>query len=287
MRRKKFKVIWGRLFTMIGCSVSIYTYAESLEINEKITVTATRQPIAITQADSSVSIIDSSEIDEVGHQHINQLFHSVPGGWISRGNGQEHLTAIRSPVFTGSGGCGAFLFAQDGISLRAPGFCNANQLFDVNSEQANRIEVIRGPNSVFYGSNAVHGLINVISADVEGVQNTVAVDAGGYGFHRLKGTFSRGTKDAGFAILGNITDDDGYQNDSGFKQQKFDLIHQQAIGRWQVKNVLSYANLDQDTAGFIQGELSYKDDDLRRVNLRSRRQRQMCIRDRCPQSVAN
>ncbi|MEI8646844.1 hypothetical protein P4S73_01260 [Paraglaciecola sp. Hal342] len=91
MRRKKFKVIWGRLFTMIGCSVSIYTYAESLEINEKITVTATRQPIAITQADSSVSIIDSSEIDEVGHQHINQLFHSVPGGWISRGNGQEHL----------------------------------------------------------------------------------------------------------------------------------------------------------------------------------------------------
>ena len=267
MRRKKFKVIWGRLFTMIGCSVSIYTYAESLEINEKITVTATRQPIAITQADSSVSIIDSSEIDEVGHQHINQLFHSVPGGWISRGNGQEHLTAIRSPVFTGSGGCGAFLFAQDGISLRAPGFCNANQLFDVNSEQANRIEVIRGPNSVFYGSNAVHGLINVISADVEGVQNTVAVDAGGYGFHRLKGTFSRGTKDAGFAILGNITDDDGYQNDSGFKQQKFDLIHQQAIGRWQVKNVLSYANLDQDTAGFIQGELSYKDDDLRRVNL--------------------
>ncbi|WP_252728985.1 TonB-dependent receptor [Aliiglaciecola lipolytica] len=267
MNCQKFKIIWCSIFTIAGSSVSAVSLAESLAIDERITVTATRQPLAIMRADSSVSIIDSSEIEEVGHQHINQLFHTVPGGWISRGNGQEHLTAIRSPVFTGAGGCGAFLFAQDGISLRAPGFCNANQLFDVNSEQASRVEVVRGPNSVFYGSNAVHGLINVISADVEGVQNTVSADVGGYGFHRLKGTFSQGTAEAGFALLANITDDDGYQNDSGFNQQKIDLIHQQSVGRWEVKNVLSYANLNQETAGFIEGELSYKDEAMRRINL--------------------
>ncbi|MDO6695235.1 TonB-dependent receptor [Aliiglaciecola sp. 3_MG-2023] len=267
MSRRNFKVRCCSLVAIVSSCTSAFSYAESLEIDERITVTATRQPLAITQVDSSVSIIDASEIEEVGHQHINQIFHTVPGGWISRGNGQEHLTAIRSPVFTGAGGCGAFLFAQDGISLRAPGFCNANQLFDVNSEQANRIEVIRGPNSVFYGSNAVHGLINIMTADVENVQNSVSADVGGYGFHRLKGTFSQGTSEAGFALLANITDDDGYQNDSGFNQQKVDLIHQQSVGRWQVKNVVSYANLDQETAGFIQGELSYKDDAMRRVNL--------------------
>ncbi|MFA3791063.1 TonB-dependent receptor [Aliiglaciecola sp. SL4] len=267
MNCQKFKIIWCSIFTMAGSGVSAVSLADSLAIDERITVTSTRQPLAIMQADSSVSIIDSIEIEEVGHQHINQLFNTVPGGWISRGNGQEHLTAIRSPVFTGAGGCGAFLFAQDGISLRAPGFCNANQLFDVNSEQASRVEVVRGPNSVFYGSNAVHGLINVISADVENVQNTVSADVGGYGFNRLKGTFSQGTEEAGFALLGNITDDNGYQNDSGFNQQKIDLIHQQSVGRWEVKNVLSYANLNQETAGFIEGELSYKDDAMRRMNL--------------------
>jgi outer membrane receptor protein involved in Fe transport len=241
--------------------------AESLAVDERITVTATRQPLGIMQADSSISIIGKRDIEDVGHQHINQLFNSVPGGWISRGNGQEHLTAIRSPVFTGSGGCGAFFVAQDGISLRAPGFCNANQLFDVNSEQAQKIEVLRGPNSVFFGSNAVHGVINVISADVDSVTNSVAADVGGYGYHRLKGTYRHGDDDAGFALLGHITDDNGYQNDSGFTQQKIDLVQQQTLGQWSIKNLISYANLDQDTAGFIEGKLSYKDDSLRRVNL--------------------
>ena len=54
--------------------------------------------------------------------------------------------------------------AWDGISLRAPGFCNINQLFDANTEQAGRIEVIKGPATALYGSNAMHGVINVLSA---------------------------------------------------------------------------------------------------------------------------
>ena len=83
----------------------------------------------------------------------------VPGTWISRGNGQESLTALRSPVLTGAGSCGAFYMAADNISLRAPGFCNVNQLFDANTEQAGRIEVLRGPATALYGSNAMHGVI--------------------------------------------------------------------------------------------------------------------------------
>ena len=47
--------------------------------------------------------------------------------------------------------------AQDGISLRAPGFCNVNQLFDANTEQAERIEVLKGPSTALYGSGTAHG----------------------------------------------------------------------------------------------------------------------------------
>ena len=58
--------------------------------------------------------------------------------------------------------------AQDGIPLRASGFCNVNELFDAHSEQAGGIEVIKGPAGVAYGANAMHGMINVLSPAIDG-----------------------------------------------------------------------------------------------------------------------
>jgi outer membrane receptor for ferrienterochelin and colicin len=60
-------------------------------------------------------------------------------------------------VLTGPGSCGSFLLLEDGIAVRPTGFCNVNELFELPSEQAEAIEVIRGPASALYGSNAVHG----------------------------------------------------------------------------------------------------------------------------------
>ena len=88
----------------------------------------------------------------------------VPGVWISRGSGQEHLTAIRSSVLTGAGACGEFLLLENGIPIRPAGFCNVNNLFEMNTEQAAAVEVVRGPASALFGGNALHGVINVVSA---------------------------------------------------------------------------------------------------------------------------
>ena len=60
----------------------------------------------------------------------------APGTMIQRNSGEESLTAIRSPVLTGPGSCGVFLFLENSIPIRPTGFCNVNELFEVNSEQA-------------------------------------------------------------------------------------------------------------------------------------------------------
>ena len=48
-------------------------------------------------------------------------------------------------VATTAGSCGAFLFLENSIAIRPVGFCNVNELFEINTEQAHSIEVLRGP----------------------------------------------------------------------------------------------------------------------------------------------
>lgn len=234
---------------------------------EQITVTANRTNNSVLDIGSNISWLNEDSLKLIEQQHINQVLARIPGGWISRGNGQEHLTAIRSPVLTGAGGCGAFFIAQDGISLRAPGFCNANQLFDANTEQALSLEILRGPASTMYGSNAVHGVINVLTPnpfDVE--QSSLSLSLGPHDYSR--GMFSLVTtgEQHGLLLYGNIAKDGGYLDDSGFEQQKFNLIHQYQNQKWQIKNVLAVTNLNQETAGFISGFEVYKDAAVKRQN---------------------
>ncbi len=114
----------------------------------------------------------------------------VSGAWISRGSGQEHLTALRSPVLTGAGGCGSFYMAVDGIELTTPGFCNVNQLFDANPERASEIEIIKEPATALYGSNAMHGVINLFSVlPPKSKQQVLGFDVGGFGDTRARAAF--------------------------------------------------------------------------------------------------
>ena len=130
---------------------------------EEVVVSSKRSEEIWRQTELSISLIDEDILNKEQAIHPNELFESVAGTWISRGNGQEHLTAIRSPVLTGAGGCGAFLTTLDGIPLRASGFCNVNELFQGQLELASRVEVIKGPGAIVHGSNASHGMINMLT----------------------------------------------------------------------------------------------------------------------------
>lgn len=234
---------------------------------EKITVTATKNPSKLQLLTNNLAVLDASSIDSVSHQHINQIMQRVAGTWISRGNGQEHLTAIRSPVLTGAGGCGAFFIAQDGISARAPGFCNVNQLFDLNTEQASQIEVLRGPASVLYGSNAVHGVLNVLTPDpLQSGPNSIDLTIGPNSYVQNKFSLAGNSQHHGFLAYGNLTEDGGYKDESGFSQQKLNLIHHFKKDKLSIKSVLAVTNLNQETSGFVQGFEAYRDPELKRSN---------------------
>ena len=213
------------------------------------------------------SRIDEATVQRVGAVHAHETMVRIPGVWISRGSEQEHLTAVRSAVLTGPGACGAFLLQENGVPIRPAGFCNVNNLFELNVEQAAAVEVIRGPASALYGGNALHGVINVVSPAAEaGVPNRVALEAGPWNYFRVALDVSADTDVGRIRALLQATTSDGWRDDTGHDQQKLNLAWDTSFGAWEANTLLAATRLDQDTGGFVVGEDAYKDPDLRSTN---------------------
>ena len=227
----------------------------------RVTITALRQSTDSGADIYSVGQVSADEIRTVTAVHPNEIFARIPGVWISRGSGQEHLTAIRSPILTGAGACGAFLFAEDGIPVRPVGFCNVNQLIEINTEQADAIEVLRGPGSALYGANALHGVINILHTDANAADN-LYLAAGQYGFGRIAIDADNNT----WRLKGIVSRDEAVQDDADYTDAKLWLGTHFERGRDNLRLRFSATRLDQDTAGFIFGRDAYRDDTLRRVN---------------------
>ncbi len=247
--------------------LTVATQHASAVTLDTVLVSHDREQVPLRDIAASIDAVDTEHLQTVNHVHVNESMAQVPGVWVSRGNGQEHLTAIRSPVLTGAGSCGAFQMSLDNIPLRAAGFCNVNQLFEVNTEQAMAIEVIRGPGSVLYGSNALHGAINVLSQGVsETLSGMIAVDAGPHGYQRVKASTSNTKGSHGLRLNVNGARDAGYKDDSGFDQQKLDIKHQYRGDKYHVTSLLTHSNLNQQTAGYLLGYKAYEDDNLKTSN---------------------
>ena len=233
---------------------------------ERITTTASRAEVRADPLPLVISSITKAQLDLIAPTHIEQVLKQVAGANVQHGNGQEYLPALRSPVLSGAGACGGILTAEDGIPLRAAGFCNINELFEAHTEMAQRIEVLKGPSSALYGSNAVHGVINVITPDTTYDEHLLGVDLGSYGYNRFKLRSGKDLGNQGFGINASITRDTGYRDDESVDQEKLNLRHRYTSDDLSVTTGLSYTHLDQKTAGFIEGFESYKNDEIAQQN---------------------
>jgi iron complex outermembrane receptor protein len=254
-------------FIFLGLTVLGAAAAEITPTLGEVIVTATRKEQALLTYAGSITRVDGSEIDWSGATHHSELINRAPGAFIQRGSGEESLTALRSPVLTGAGSCGAFLFLEDGIPLRPVGFCNVNELFEVNYEQAAAIEVLRGPGSALYGSNAVHGIINVLNPGPSDLPPVgLALEAGPDDYLRGKLALSGPLRRATTGLALHVTHDGGWRDHSGLVEQKLSASVVQSVGAGELTLRLNATNLDQDTAGFIVGQDAYKDPALARSN---------------------
>ena len=227
---------------------------------EEIVVRADASLAVAQGAVASVATVDGDAINLTRANHPNEIMVRVPGVWIARASGQEHLTAIRSGVLAGPGACGEFLLLENGIPLRPAGFCNINNLFEMNTELASVLEVVRGPASALFGGNALHGAINAVTAtDAAGWSGSIELGAHEY----AQGRATLGGSNWRLDALSTSTG--GYRDDTGFGQHKLVGGATGTAGGWNVTSTATATLLNQETGGYVGGFEAY-DSPLRRTN---------------------
>ncbi|MEO1101762.1 MAG: TonB-dependent receptor [Pseudomonadota bacterium] len=215
-------------------------------------------------APGSLSVIGDGAITSSAADHPAEILNTLPGVNIQMNSGQEHLIALRSPVLTGGAGQGSFLILENGVPTRAAAFGNVNSLFELHHETASAIEVVRGPGSAKYGSNAVHGLINVIHGG-PGAFDGVELRASASTLSRYRTDV---IADNGENLRGavSIQKDLGWRDFSGVDQQKASLFGDFSLGGWDASAWIVGSNLNQETADFIDGPKAYRDRDIAESN---------------------
>ena len=211
-----------------------------------VTVTATREEEKISETPISVGVVPQRSIQLTKPAHPLEILGQVPGVSISVTNGEGHQTAIRQGFTTSP----VYLFLEDGIPTRATGNFNHNALYEVNIPSAGSIEVIRGPGSALHGSDAIGGIVNVLTKTPRANKGQdVSVELGGHGYRRLLGGFDTGSHGAGALRADvNLTHTDGWRTKTGYDRQSLNM-------RWDagpddrtiVKTILGYTKIDQET----------------------------------------
>ena len=148
-----------------------------------VTVTATRTVKTLFQAPQPVAVIDEMKIQEFNPNTVTDLFRGQPGLDVTGVGTNQARPSIR-----GQRGQRILLLA-DGMRLsnsrRQQDFGELPALVDVSSVQ--RVEVVRGPASVLYGSDAIGGVVNMITRtpDLPGLHGTAGYRYSSVGFRSL------------------------------------------------------------------------------------------------------
>ena len=143
---------------------------------ENVTVTATRVATPSEDVGSSITLIDASEIDARQERSLPDVLQDVPGLNVVQNGGEGGQTS----VFMRGANSNQVKVLVDGIDVSDPS--SPNGAFDFgkfDSADIARVEVLRGPQSGLYGSDAIGGVINILTKEGNGPLKFTAEAEGG------------------------------------------------------------------------------------------------------------
>jgi len=221
----------------------------------EVVVSSTREEQLASTTAASVGVIRGEEIRETRGHHPAEIVNRTPGVYVSNFGGEGHATAIRQPISTKA----LYAYLEDGVPIRSTGFFNHNALYELNIPQAGRLEVIKGPGTAVYGSDAVGGVVNAFTRDPSATPEAeVFVEGGSSTYLRGLGSASTTIGQSGLRADVNVTRADGWRDRTPYERQSGLVRWDYALSeRSRLKTVASFSHIDQPGDGG--GDLSAED----------------------------
>lgn len=200
------KNVWSVLMVCVAVLVTGSAFALTTTL-EPVVVTATRVETPVSEVGSSVTVITKEEIESKQAVHLLDVLRGVPGLDVVRqgGLGQQ------ASVFLRGANSAHTLVLVDGIEVNDPS--SPSRAFDFASlsvDNIERIEIVRGPGSTLYGSDAMGGVINIITRKGAGkIQTSLTAEAGSFKTHQEKVAVSGGTDRVNYSLAGSYLDSEG------------------------------------------------------------------------------
>lgn len=171
----------------LGCSAS--AFAQTADAPENVVVTATHLAGGVSAQDANVAVIDAGQIAARQPSSVVELLRDLPGVYVQQSGGRGSVVSLftrgAKPNFT--------LVLLDGVKANDPtntrGGSYDFSTLDLNDIQ--RVEMVRGPASAVYGSDAVGGVINIITRrGTPDLQAGLIAEGGSFGYWRAGGHVS-------------------------------------------------------------------------------------------------
>lgn len=161
----------------------------------EIVVTATRVPLHRDALPNPVTVLTGEALRERGIATVAEALREVPGAAVARSG----VEGAQTSLFLRGGESDYVKVLVDGVPVNEPG--GAVDFADLSTDQVERIEVVRGPVSVLYGSDAVAGVVQIFTRRGRGAPSLSIAATGGRG-QRLVEDDGYGNLDAEATLTG-------------------------------------------------------------------------------------
>ncbi len=254
--------------------------ADDAAILDEVVITGSRTATRLTETPLAIGVVKDEVLKRDKPKTMGEVINRIPGVyWNDLGN-EQHSMSIRQPISTNA----VYQYLEDGIPIRPLGVFNHNSLNEMNLAGSDSVEVVKGPASSLYGSNAVGGAINFLTA---GPSRTPYASVGvrhddTAGFTRYDTTASNtwGPLGLRFSHYSSRRTDNNWQEYSNGSKDSFSLRGDYALNASsQLRATLVHTDLDTATPGSLfendyrasRGKslntFSYRKDKTTRVNL--------------------
>jgi outer membrane cobalamin receptor len=218
-------------------------------VSETLVVSASQVEIPLSQASAAVSIITGAELRDRQLTTVADALRQIPGMTIARSGSTGALTS----AFPRGGESNYTLVYIDDVQVNA--FGGGFDFAHLSTANIDRIEVVRGPQSALYGSNAIGGVVRIVSREGGAVRGDASIEAGRFGSTRLSASASGSA--SGWSWGGGV---DRIAS-NGFNGQQTAAGEQIGNDHYDRTEVAGVAGWRGTSGGAVRGELRFARDD--------------------------